>query len=149
LASLWCRSGLESQRARITTRAAHAEERGTGGNAAENGQEIGTGLTVGLLVYGGLTAFAAYQLLFWFGAPERRSLHLAAAALFVARAHALSGELATLALPSRCARGRSSLPSRGRCSRSARSIRSAASIWTLRGSSPILPARCASSRWPR
>lgn len=66
-----------------------------------NGQEIGTGPTFGLLVYGGLTAFAAYQLLFWFGARERRSLHLAAAALFIALAHALSGELAALALPQR------------------------------------------------
>jgi len=66
-----------------------------------NGQGIATGLTVGLLVYGGLTAFAASQLLFWFGERERRSLHLAAAALFVALAHALSGELAALALPSR------------------------------------------------
>jgi len=65
-----------------------------------NGQGIGTGLTVGLLVYGGLTAFAAYQLLLWFGARERRSLHLAAAALFVALAHALSGDLAAFALPS-------------------------------------------------
>lgn len=66
-----------------------------------NGQGIGTGLTVGLLVYGGLTAFAVYQLLLWFGARERRSLHLAAAALFIALAHALSGELAAIALPPR------------------------------------------------
>jgi len=65
-----------------------------------NGDGIGTGLTVGLLVYGGLSAFAAYQLLLWFGARERRSLHLAAAALFVALAHVLWGDLAALALPS-------------------------------------------------
>ncbi|MCC6611249.1 MAG: GGDEF domain-containing protein [Burkholderiales bacterium] len=66
-----------------------------------NGQGIGTDPTVGLLVYGGLTAFALYQLLLWFGARERRALHLAAAALFIALAHALSGELAAIALPPR------------------------------------------------
>ncbi|MCZ7563176.1 MAG: hypothetical protein M5U08_04630 [Burkholderiales bacterium] len=66
-----------------------------------NGEGIATGLTVDLLVYGGLIAFAAYQLLFWFGERERRSLHLAAAALFFALAHAFSGELAALVLPAR------------------------------------------------
>jgi hypothetical protein len=53
----------------------------------------------GLHVYGGLTVFAAYQLLLWFGVRERQALHLAAAAIFIALTHALSGDLAGVALP--------------------------------------------------
>ena len=63
------------------------------------GGGIGRELVAGLLVYGGLTAFAAYQLLLWFGARERQALHLAAATLFIAISHALSSELAEVALP--------------------------------------------------
>jgi len=64
-----------------------------------NGPGLGTEVIAGLLIYGGLTAFAAYQLLLWFGARERHALHLAAAALFIALAHALSSDLADVALP--------------------------------------------------
>jgi diguanylate cyclase (GGDEF)-like protein len=66
-------------------------------------------LVGGLLVYGGLTAFAAYQLLLWFGVRERNALHLAAAAIFIALSHALSGDLADVALPAGLAPWRAEL----------------------------------------
>jgi len=65
-----------------------------------NGHGLGTEVIAGLLIYGGLIAFAAYQLLLWFGVRERHALHLAAAALFIALSHALSSDLAEVALPS-------------------------------------------------
>ncbi len=64
-----------------------------------SGNDLGREIVAGLLVYGGLTAFAAYQLLLWFGVRERHALHLAAAAIFIALAHALSSGLADVALP--------------------------------------------------
>jgi diguanylate cyclase (GGDEF)-like protein len=64
-----------------------------------NSHGLGSGAIAGLLVYGGLTVFAAYQLLLWFGARERQALHLAAAAIFIALAHVVSGELAETVLP--------------------------------------------------
>ncbi len=60
---------------------------------------LGREVVPGLLVYGGLTVFAAYQLLLWFGVRERQALHLAAAAIFIALSHALSSGLAEVALP--------------------------------------------------
>jgi diguanylate cyclase (GGDEF)-like protein len=66
-----------------------------------NGIGPGREVVAGLLVYGGLTAFAAYQLLLWFGVRERPALHLAAAAIFIALSHALSSGLAEFALPAR------------------------------------------------
>jgi diguanylate cyclase (GGDEF)-like protein len=56
-------------------------------------------VVAGLLVYGGLTVFAAFQLLLWFGVRERQALHLAAAAIFIALSNALSSGLAEVALP--------------------------------------------------
>jgi diguanylate cyclase (GGDEF)-like protein len=70
-----------------------------GEDAVVNDHGLGSEAIGGLLVYGGLTVFATYQLLLWFGVRERQALHLAAAAIFIALSHALSGDLAGVALP--------------------------------------------------
>ncbi len=64
-----------------------------------SGEGLGREVVAGLLVYGGLTVFAAFQLLLWFGVRERQALHLAAAAIFIALSNALSSGLAEVALP--------------------------------------------------